>query len=1592
MRVRVCVVNASSESFWLKNCKKVVVGKFRRGRMEVNRRLFFDQNATIIVASSPTVRESVCSGGNGSFQDRLKASLRDGHVVDNLRNVPIRNNQNDGQVSHYLSSARLNVIGFNEGKVKRKEEVCEQMNQVRKRTLRELESSGKESSHGTFDLASIERDETLLDVVFREERNEDAVLHSRKAFENHYDGLQDSIRYHNLNPSDYPVAVICVCSASEPEPQNQLELMLRETMQNAPCFVKQRADVDVVRHFVVLQDAKEGGGEGNTSKLQPMDDNEVEIFRARNETHERALMDVKRKFSEQKVSALTINFSDSEFEKIVLNAFMRRLTERVIAPHMERLLYGLNAMIFNTRKGFKNQFKSFWGRNVVGTSSSGSGTTAVPIPPLANSSPSHSREGSDTNLSAVGPSTTSYTVSKQDVYSSQESQIRKAADLSLFLGDIDNAIASYKLVGSDYKAEKNWKSCALAYEASGIALTIKADDIRKNSNSSGTLASPMKSSGSGSNLGSGGNDEAMRKEADAAFEYALSCYAKVKKQRDEYLTAAAGGITPASLDVDSFNYIDEMMVLCSIRRAVSLIASGKFREAATTFAKEAANFGGIDDLQSALLLERASRNFLEIDASRTLTRKVPKSLPWMRKHAFHAALAGHGYARVNARRAAARCYALSLASLGYENTWHKCREHCLFSLARLAAHDGNNADAVRYFQRLLGSSDGRKNEFGSNDRIHASRTETTQRTYLREYLHVVSSYLNGDKSSHISCDVVSAPLPEVDVSTVFVSFVNDEDQNSGVIDKTRATPMTLPTTPTDQNASLSSPGLERQMSNGASPGFLKHTARSKIAFGDVSWKSIEEKSGVVPNLQGGANNASSNWLDGGSSKASKEQRSVTAKDEVVFVTAKLSNPLRIPITLHNVSLEWEFSDQSDIKDVTNDAVACETIALLELQPNEKSEITLRVTPKKPGVLRVVGLKWTLENTALGKATFDIKAPLSRRDTAKEKATKVRKIWVRDIPEESRLVFDIVDTVPRLEASFESSEGSLANASSAVALDGSISKVNVIIRNVSDATARHVRIRLPSNAFTPCENDMHRVVSNNSKQYGNVFAVSDSIQPKEHVCISCWFHPARLSPKDFEALDSALLSSEGANDPYFDDDDDNDDNNDTENSNNARMMNSGNATTQESRALVCYQPEPPAPKLLRYRLAKLSKRYVTKRSIMLTMKVVPSPSSVNESICTLRAINCSSTQTFELTSIFAARRKTTTTSLSPREAEDPAVEFLKTTKLFSNACFRGDGKLLNPGKTIDVTFKLSRGDINTNGDSNGNDKKDLILDGEEDKSEEYKSISRTLCAPTSRKMCVSLQWKTHSAGVGDGAFNGSSRCFATDIWKNSNDSPAEMDEDENAVATNFEFYSQTSVSAAAKISDAKTFPNGVVSLPSPQKTKIVPITITCFNGSRERVDVTFDATDMNEDEENNSARNAWTTATDIASSLTRLDINKEQEDSNNNSTTQQQQQQHLKKVLLREKGTLSPFVWIRETRKTIRRVPPGASVTFDASLLVFKPGAFRVDNFKVHFVPSSSSKADDDIEDDIEDESIEDNITHNARRLAPCAGFSLFVVG
>ena len=133
----------------------------------------------------------------------------------------------------------------------------------------------------------------------------------------------------------------------------------------------------------------------------------------------------------------------------------------------------------------------------------------------------------------------------------------------------------------------------------------------------------MKISNSNSNLATTASDDALRKEADVAFEYAISCFAKVKKQRDDHL-AMANLAAEAIIDIEAFNYIDEMLVLCSIRRATLLVSGGRFREAAATFAKEAANYGGVNDLQSALLLERASRNYLDVDFSRTFTRKVPK--------------------------------------------------------------------------------------------------------------------------------------------------------------------------------------------------------------------------------------------------------------------------------------------------------------------------------------------------------------------------------------------------------------------------------------------------------------------------------------------------------------------------------------------------------------------------------------------------------------------------------------------------------------------------------------------------------------------------------------------------------------------------------------------------------------------------------------------------------------------------------------------------------------------------------------------------------------------------------------------------------
>ena len=55
-----------------------------------------------------------------------------------------------------------------------------------------------------------------------------------------------------------------------------------------------------------------------------------------------------------------------------------------------------------------------------------------------------------------------------------ESQMRRAADLSMALRDYEGAAGLYRLLAADYKADKAWRRLGAAQESLGHALAMSA--------------------------------------------------------------------------------------------------------------------------------------------------------------------------------------------------------------------------------------------------------------------------------------------------------------------------------------------------------------------------------------------------------------------------------------------------------------------------------------------------------------------------------------------------------------------------------------------------------------------------------------------------------------------------------------------------------------------------------------------------------------------------------------------------------------------------------------------------------------------------------------------------------------------------------------------------------------------------------------------------------------------------------------------------------------------------------------------------------------------------------------------------------------
>ncbi|KAG2545392.1 hypothetical protein PVAP13_9KG306369 [Panicum virgatum] len=316
-------------------------------------------------------------------------------------------------------------------------------------------------------------------------------------------------------------------------------------------------------------------------------------------------------------------------------------------------------------------------------------------------------------------------------------------------------------------------------------------------------------------------------------------------------------------------------------------------------------------LHSAVLLEQAASCYLL------------SSPPMLRKYGFHLILAGNSYYMSDQKQHAVRAYRNALF-VYKQNPWSYINDHVHFNVGRWYGVLGILDVAIKHLLEVIACS-------------HQSLI--TQNMFLSDFFHYVQSM--GKKF-----DVYKLQLPVFNMSSLRVIH---EDHRT-------------------------------------------YASDADVDVSEGTWQDLEEE--LIPS----SSVVRTNWLDTQPKSSLRKYKDscVCVAGEAVKVNLELKNPLQIPVDVSGISLICQLSTNmdalsSDISGLTlggEDKVNTEpSISILEtdednfivskldiiLGGGESKIVQLDVTPKVEGILKLVGIRWTLSNSVVGYQYFEFGA-------------------------------------------------------------------------------------------------------------------------------------------------------------------------------------------------------------------------------------------------------------------------------------------------------------------------------------------------------------------------------------------------------------------------------------------------------------------------------------------------------------------------------------------------------------------------------------------------------------------------------------------
>uniref|UniRef100_A0A3Q1EDQ8 Trafficking protein particle complex subunit 8 n=1 Tax=Acanthochromis polyacanthus TaxID=80966 RepID=A0A3Q1EDQ8_9TELE len=246
--------------------------------------------------------------------------------------------------------------------------------------------------------------------------------------------------------------------------------------------------------------------------------------------------------------------------------------------------------------------------------------------------------------------------------------------------------------------------------------------------------------------------------------------------------------------------------------------------------------------------------------------------PMVRKFAFHMILAGHRFSKAGQRRHALRCYCQAM-QVYKERGWSLAEDHINFTIGRQSFTLRQPENAVIAFRQIL---------------INDSRqTATQQGAFLREYLYVYKSVIGANDIS-----LPQLPLPCINSSATRVYFGHERRLAEG--EKQAATHVSLDQE-YDQDSSAMWCHLEEQLVASVNRGIVPANFQT---------------------TQCCLNNQTDNLC-----------HPLAVVEEPIIVEITFKNPLKVSLSLSNLSLLWKFSSDgtSSSKETKTEDLTEETI-------------------------------------------------------------------------------------------------------------------------------------------------------------------------------------------------------------------------------------------------------------------------------------------------------------------------------------------------------------------------------------------------------------------------------------------------------------------------------------------------------------------------------------------------------------------------------------------------------------------------------------------------------------------------------------------